>query len=317
MGMMIAGTVTRAVASTEGKPVHCTHATSSGWLSNGLTQIANATMRGVKYALREPGKAVVIGLSVLAGVRSVAAAPLGGRVVALREHGSAMPVTAADDPWTLRAQAIGKEVGDCMRSRHIDGLEPRLTEAHCMGQVVFDHAMNRQSRPDEIREMARVTPDLGSPAGQYVALAQRGMHMPVTLPYPDTVQDNIDSAARLVLALPNVRDRINEDARTLVASCNMQERVDNDNLGEPGLFTTDDVVNAVHSEACSDGVLRPPMEHEVRQANAAQFHQTTRVKDEQAFATGQYRIHKGEACVTADANYENRVVSKVIDFIRF
>ena len=195
-----------------------------------------------------------------------------------------------------------------MQSRYIDGLDHRNTEAHCIGQVVFNRATGRKFRPDEFREMARATPDPGSGAGQYLLLVKRGLHDPVALPSPETVDRNIQDAARLALALPDVEYRIEDGARRIVEDCNLQERVDNDGLGQPGLFIRSDLADVVQDARCNDGVLVPPTELEIRYANAAQYFQSFTVKDEWAFRIAQHRIHEGKALDTADAAFQDAVV---------
>jgi hypothetical protein len=289
---------------------------SVGSLSGRLMQVSNDAgrfaLRGLKAVLREPGRTFTLLMAMLAGVRSVSAAPSGRRLPGLPDRVGAAhaPTSMKDDPWEQAGRQIGAEVALCMRTRYIPDLDPADTEAHCIGQAAFNRAMNVPFDPDQFREGAREAPGLDSDAGRYVALVERGMHAAVTLVKPASVQQNIQNAACLAHGLPAVEHRIEDAADLIVENCNLRARVDNDALGQPGLFIRPDL-DQVLQEACTEGALVPPTTRELRRANAALYFQSDRVKDERAFHLGQHRIHEGQASQAANSTFERRVVDLI------
>lgn len=292
----------------------------AGSLPGRLMQVSNAAgclaLRCVKAACREPGRALTLMVAMLAGLRSVGAGPSGSRYPGLPGPVGVAdaPASTAGDQWEQTGRQIGAEVALCMRTRHLTGIVPAATEAHCMGQIAFNRAMEIPFDPDQFREGGREAPDLDSEAGQYVALVERGMHASVTMVKPTPVLQNIEDAARLANGLPEVRHRIEDAAGRIIENCNLDERVDNDALGQPGLFIRADL-DLVLQEACSEGILAPPTTREVRRANAALYFQSGRVKDERAFHVGQHRIHEGQASASAGRAFEGKVVDLIAERI--
>lgn len=287
-------------------------------LSGRLMQVSNdaghSALRGLKAALRQPGKTFTLLVGLLAGARLVGAAPSGPRLPGLpgRADPADAPASNAGDHWQQTGRHIGAEVALCMRTRHLAGIVPAATEAHCMGQIAFNRAMEIPFDPDQFREVGRAAPDLDSEAGRYVALVERGMHASVTMVKPTPVLQNIEDAARLANGLPAVRRRIEHAAGRIIRDCNLDERVDNDALGQPGLFIRSDL-DQVLREACSDGAQVPPTTLELRRANAALYFQSDRVKDERAFHVGQHRIHEGQASASAGRAFEAKVVDLIAE----
>ncbi|MEN5427784.1 hypothetical protein ABE522_15660 [Stenotrophomonas pennii] len=283
-------------------------------------QVSNAAaclaLQCVKAACREPGRALTLMVAMLAGLRSVGAGPSGSRYPGLPGPvGVAdVPASTAGDQWQQTARHIGAEVALCMRARHLAGIDPPATEAHCMGQIAFNRAMEIPFDPDQFREVGREAPDLDSEAGRYIALVERGMHASVTMVKPTPVLQNLEDAARLANGLPAVRHRIEHAAGRIIEDCNLRARVDNDALGQPGLFIRSDL-DQVLREACSDGAQVPPTTLELRRANAALYFQSDRVKDERAFHVGQHRIHEGQASASAGRAFEGKVVDLVAERI--
>ena len=290
----------------------------AGALPGRLMQVSNAAgclaLRGLKAACREPGRALTLMAAMLAGLSPVGAGPSGCRYPGLPGPVGVAdaPGSTAADQWEQTGRHIGAEVALCMRTRHLAGIVPAATEAHCMGQIAFNRAMEIPFDPDQFREVGREAPDLDSEAGQYVALVERGMHASVTMVKPTPVLQNIEDAARLATGLPAVQHRIKHAAGRIIRDCNLDERVDNDALGQPGLFIRADL-DLVLQEACSEEILVPPTTMELRRANAALYYQSDRVKDERAFLVGQHRIHAGQASASAEEAFEAKVVDLIAE----
>lgn len=277
----------------------------AGSLPGRLKQVSNAAgclaLRGLKAACREPGRALTWMAAMLAGLRPVGAVGVADA-----------SASTAGDQWEQIGRHIGAEVALCMRTRHLAGIVPAATEAHCMGQIAFNRAMEIPFDPDQFREVGREAPNLDSEAGQYVALVERGMHASVTMVKPTPVTQNIEDAARLANGLPAVQHRIKHAAGRIIRDCNVDERVDNDALGQPGVFIRADL-DLVLQEACSEKILAPPTTMELRRANAALYYQSDRVKDERAFLVGQHRIHAGQASASAERDFEAKVVDLIAE----
>ncbi|NIJ68116.1 hypothetical protein [Xanthomonas sp. 60] len=269
-----------------------------------LLRIANAildpAMQAARCVLRSPEKALAAGLAVLGTLKSVAANPLDGR-----PGPGAVPRGAG--------RTIGEDIDACIHERHIPDLDPRDTEAHCLGEIAYGQATGRRFEPDVFRELGRREVPMGSDAGRYVALVKRGMHEAVPLPSADTPERNVADAAKLVVKVPGVQRRVDADAAALVDDCDLRERVDNDDLGVRGLFIRADAEEVLHSEACAAEGLQVPTTLELRRANAAQFYQSGKVGDRQAFRRGQYAIHGGEGRDAANAAYADAVIDRIVE----
>ena len=292
---------------------HC--APAAGSLPGRLMQVSNAavrlTLRGLEAACREPGRAFTLMVAMLAGLRSVAAAPYAAARPGQEALPSAGPTAGADNDWEYAGRQIGNMIAECGRARHVIGLDIRDTEAHCLGQVAFNQATGQGFQPGVFREMAREEPDAGSETARYLSLVERGMHRAVTLPTANTAGANVRDAAELAMHLPAIRRRVAEDAEGIIGRCNLRERVDNNGVGEPGVFIRADLQAVLRDEACSSGMLHSPLPVDLRRANAAQFYQSGRVKNLQTFVQGQHRIHAGDGSEAADAAFEEAVVDEI------
>ncbi|MDY1033453.1 hypothetical protein [Stenotrophomonas sp. CFBP8980] len=280
-----------------------------------VLQLANsaigATTCGLKAVLRQPGATLTRVAGVLACLRSVAAAPYAAARPGQEALPSAGLTAGADNDWEYAGRQIGSMIAECGRARHVIGLDVRDTEAHCLGQVAFNQATGEGFQPGVFREMAREEPDVGSETARYLSLVERGMHRAVTLPTANTAAVNVHDAAQLAMHLPPVRRRVAEDAAGIIGRCNLRERVDNNGVGEPGVFIRADLQAVLRDEACSSGMLHPPLRVDLRRANAAQFYQSGRVKNLQTFVQGQHRIHAGDGSEAADAAFEEAVVDDI------
>ncbi|MBD8694693.1 hypothetical protein [Stenotrophomonas sp. CFBP 13718] len=273
-----------------------------GWLAT-LQWIGNGLLDGVVSAagtadtlrralLRKPALAL-LGLSAVGN--AVNAAP-----------------TARTAPAVRRTDGryIGDQVAACIDARQRKGIDPALVAPACLGDVTYALALDRPFHPERFPSIGGKPPAAGTPGAAYVALAQRGMRMDVSMPGHHSNADIIYYAGSILLDTDAMARRIAAAAERVIDACDLRNQVDRD------LFISSDVESVVDTMPCATDNIGGPMVRELSRAVDAVHFQTTMVANGTQYLHAKHDVSNlSPDARNVGTRFRQRVTDRIVSLI--